>query len=521
MRLSEKTKMWFPPAAAIVGMLVVLSCLAAYTMPQRIVGETDEASASEPASPPKETTLGLNLFGLATFTRQQVFTNLITQSEWFVSRGQGWTPMPPERIDERGWVRFLQPGETAPRPLILPPAPFHSRNVRCVYQGKGKIDAGGIARLNSQGDQWITLILQPTGAADEGAWIELIATDPRDPVRAIDCREAGRPPTERFHPEFVAFLRGFKAVRFLDWQRTNDNADAVWSMRSLPSNASQAGVGGASIEDMVDLANQAGVDPWFLMPYQADAAYIRRFAKLVHDRLAPERTVYVELGNEIWNDMFDASQQAQREGLALRLGDGDPTRAQMFRYAQKVREAMRIWSEVFADNPDRLVRIAAAQNANPDLAEMILGYEDTATWVDALATAPYIWVEMDGYHAKDVDRIFARVPKAIDDTIGQALQNQRIANRYNKRFIAYEGGQHLVTPDLALANAVQRDPRMNDAYRRYLDAWQKRVGGVMMLYASTAPIGEYGSWGLREYAGQPLEQAPKLKAVRQFLSERQ
>jgi hypothetical protein len=61
---------------------------------------------------------------------------------------------------------------------------------------------------------------------------------------------------------------------------------------------------------------------------------------------------------------------------------------------------------------------------------------------------------------------------------------------------------------------------MEGAYRQYLAEWDRRFGSDLALYASTAPIAGYGSWGLQEYAGQPIEQAPKLRAVRQFLGER-
>ena len=181
---------------------------------------------------------------------------------------------------------------------------------------------------------------------------------------------------------------------------------------------------------------------------------------------------------------------------------------------------MRIWTGVFADRPDRLVRVAASQNANPDLASIILGHADTADWVDALATAPYIWLDLDGRDDKDVDWVFAQMPRAIDGAIDFADRNRSIAARHGKRFIAYEGGQHLVTADLALARAIQRDRRMGAAYDRYLDRWDDRIRSELTLYASTAPIAEYGSWGLREYAGQPLSQAPKLQAVRRFLARR-
>jgi hypothetical protein len=499
-----------------LALVVLLVGLAAYAAPRWL-------ATSWPGEPPiaadARTRLGINLFGLANYNRQQVFTNMINQSEWFSSEGQGWSAMPADQLDARGWVRQLKSGQTAPRPLVLPPAPYRSTAVICTFEGRGTITSGGVARIVAQRDQRIDIMLDPTGAEDEGAWIELVATSPANPIRDIDCRETGRPRAERFHPEFLAFVRDFRILRFLDWQRTNDNARVRWADRSLPEDSSQVASAGASIEDMVDLANLVGADPWFLVPYQADPDYIREFARLVHRRIDPRRTVYVELGNEVWNDMFAAAQQAQQEGMTLRLGNGDPTRAQSIRYAQKLRTTMRIWTGVFADRPARLIRVAASQNANPDLAEIILSHADTADWVDALATAPYVWLDLSARGAGDTEWVFARMPRAIEETIDFAARNRAVAARHGKRFIAYEGGQHLVTTDMALARAIQRDPRMGDVYRRYLDRWNARIRSDLTLYASTAPIGEYGSWGLREYAGQPGSETPKLAAVRQFIAE--
>jgi hypothetical protein len=505
-------------AAIIIAILALLG-IGVYALPSPYRESHPAGLAVGPSlAAPMPTRLGINLFGLATFNRQQVFSNLILQSEWFSSRGGGWTAFPPEQLDPDRWVRFLQPGQTAPRPLVLPPAPFHPVALRCRFEGHGRIDAGGLAQLRDREEHGFMLDLAPTGAEDEGAWIELVETDPQDPVRNIDCRMADRPEAERFSPEFLSFVKQFRIVRFLDWQRTNDNMLPSWETRPSLRSATQAGPGGASIEDMVDLANQTGVDPWFLMPYRADQAYVRQFARLVHDRLAPERTVYVELGNEVWNSMFDAAQQAQQEGITLGLGDGDPTRAQMLRYAQKLRDAMRVWTEIFRERPGQLVRVASGQNAWPDLAAIVLEDKDTVQWIDALATAPYVWMDLDGYGVRDIDRIFARAPAAMEATITDALTHKGIAARYGKRYLTYEGGQHFVTSNLDLARALQRNPRMGRLYQDYLAQWDARIGGDLLLYASTAPIADYGSWGLREFAGQPLDQAPKLRAVQQFLA---
>ena len=497
--------------------LVAAMAIAAFFIVVGRASSTEEAKPL-PAPPPPgaRTELGINLFGLANFNRDQVYMNLITQSEWFSSDDDGWKPMPKQQLDRNGWVRELKPGQTAPRPLMMPPAPFRTEKIRCEYRGDGEISSGGVASIQSSGDGWLMLDLASTGAEGEGGWIELVRTNPANPVRDIDCRDVAFPRNERFHPGFLKFVKDFKVVRFLDWQRTNDNADVSWAERTTPESSSQSGPAGASIEDMIDVANRTETDPWFLMPYKADEQYIREFARLVHAKLDPERTVYVELGNEVWNDMFDASQQAQREGLMMKLGGGDPTRAKMVRYAQKVRTTMKIWTEVYADRPDRLVRVAASQHAYTDLANMIFDDADTAQWVDVLATAPYIWLDLNGFGSGDLDRVFAAMPGAIEHTMKFVDANRAIAAKHGKGFIAYEGGQHLVTSDLTLARAIQRDPRMAGVYERYLAEWDKRARSTLTLYASTAPIAEYGSWGLSEYAGQPLDQTPKLRAVKKF-----
>lgn len=496
--------------------LAILCVLVAAPLHRLVVAE--ERAPVLP--PPAPTVIGINLFGLDTFNRQQVFANLVAQSVWFSSRDGGWTEMPASQLDRLGWVRHLELGQTAPRPLILPPAPFRPIEVRCEFRGTGELSAGGVARVRESSGQMLLLDVEPTGAEGEGAWIELLSTDAADPLREIDCRDSSLPRKERFHPEFLAFLDGFRVIRFLDWQRVNDNLPVSWEGRTLPASGSQAGRTGASIEDMVALANRIGSDPWFLMPYRADETYIRQFAELVHEQLDPRRTVYIEFGNEIWNDLFDAARQAKREGLSLGLGGGDPVRAQALRYAQQHVRVMRVWTEVFADRPRQLVRVAAAHNANPQIAELILNEGETARWTDALATAPYAWMDMEGYEREDVDAVFAAMPGAIADALAFAAQNRATAVRHGKRFIAYEGGQHLVPEDLELARAVQRDARMERVYAQYITAWQERMGDALVLYASTAPISQHGSWGLREYAGQPDAEAPKLRAVRMALKAR-
>lgn len=502
------------PFRAAIAFCAVIAGAAVH---QSLLADDAPVAAAKLTVPPTE--LGINLYGLAPYNRQQVFANLIVQSEWFSNTGDGWKPMPASQLDASGWVKRLSPGQVAPRPFVLPARPFSKVSVRCTFKGDGELSAGGIAHISTNAPGTVDIDLVSEGGSDEGAWIQLDRTNPADPVRQIDCRDVRRPATELYTPEFMQTLQSFSSVRFLDWQFTNSNLQTRWDQRTRVDNSSQVTGDGVAIENMIRLANEARVDPWFLMPYKADNAYIENFARLVHDKLDPARTVYVELGNEVWNDMFDATKQARREGISANLAPADnPDAAQTRRYAQKVRDTMRIWTRIYADRPNKLVRVAATINVYPELVRTILAYEDMPKWIDALATAPYIQLDLAGRGANDVDWVFSQMDRAIGETIDAAVVNKRIAAEYGKRYISYEGGQHLVTSDMDLAKRVQRDPRMEDVYRRYLSAWQTRIGDRLMLYAATTPIGESGAWGLREYAGQPESETPKLRAVRAFLS---
>lgn len=506
----------FVAVAVAIAALLLLDATPSRALMPRQSGDV----APRPATRPNPVvSLGINLSGVATYNREPVFTNLLSQSEWFSTSGDGWSAMPASAMDAQGWIRALAPGQSAPRPFFIARG-SGIRPVRCTFSGEGRLSAGGVAQMIGQGKGTADLRLSPTGAADEGGWLQLDETDPAAPLRDLDCRELAVPQDVVFDPAFVASLKGFAALRFMDWQRVNDNPISRWDTRTLPTSSTQAGPHGVAIEHMVALANAVGADPWFVMPYAAEAEYIRNFARYVRANLAPDRTVYVELGNEVWNDMFPAAQQARREGLALGMGGGDPFRAQMARYAQKSRDALKLWTEAYADRTERLVRVVSTVNAFPDSAEMVLGDGDTARWVDALSTAPYIHLGTGGRGSSpaDVDWVFAQMDKAIRETMDFAQRNRVIADRHGKRFIAYEGGQHLVMQDLDFAARIQRDPRMERVYARYLEEWQSRFGDRMMLYASTAPISHYGSWGLREYAGQPIAETPKVRAVQRFLA---
>ena len=299
----------------------------------------------------------------------------------------------------------------------------------------------------------------------------------------------------------------------MDWQRTNDNPTETWATRNQPSSILYFAGDGVPVEHMLALANELGANAWFCMSWNADADYIEHFARYVHEHLPAGRRVYVETSNEVWNTAFLQTRQAMAEGVAEHLAP-DAGLAGLYRYAEKTTQVMAIWSRIFADRPGSLVRVAASQQDVPFKSETVLGYRDTAAHVDALATAAYFGDIMHEGVTDDLDEAFRRLNNRVDQTIAGAVENKAVARKFGKTYVTYEAGQAIVVPyNMAFVTKVERDPRMYGIYRKFLGEWRSRVGGALNLFNNVGEIKESGAWGLLEHSGQPLSEAPKMRAV--------
>ena len=403
----------------------------------------------------------------------------------------------------------------------------------CRFTGKGEMNVlhhGSVINpfsgKNTIRFGWRTQVPRKDLDYIDNIFLQVSSVDPIDPNRNIDCREPAMDPKIRFNPAFVDSLRGFAVIRYLALMNQSPTPVLTWAARKKPNNASQDTDDGMAVEDLVALANVAQVSPWFTLPYHADDDYQRRFASYVHANLDPKLVAHVELGNEIWNSVFYATysrverEGIEREGIERGLSPGFNYQALFRRYSQRMTEIMKIWTSVYKDRPKSLVRIAATQSVYADTSNMVLGFEDAAKWVDALAIAPYFSFDTKKYPLDSgMDNIFVGVDASIDETLAQADRHRAIADKYGVRLITYEAGQHIRLPDnITALKAINRDPRMETAYRRYIDGWGERNGDMMVLMQDLGPIGRYGAWGLREYLGQPLSEAPKARAAAAYLS---
>lgn len=486
-------------------------------------------AAAEPG--PGEARLGINFSGPRDWNTELPFVDLFRLSRKWVSnqQGQPWGKGPPLDLDEQGWVKSLQPGCRATT-LVCTIRDGHYPGGRytVLYDGRGRMDVPG-ARVVRQRPGAVEIEVDNS----KGLRLEIHETDPADYVRNIRVIMPGFQNTYEENPWNPAFLdrwRGFACLRFMDFMKTNGSEIRTWDDRPQPEDANWS-ARGVPLEMMCDLANRIGCDPWFCMPHAADDNYVRQFARQARELLDPERHVYIEYSNEVWNSMFASNEYAKQQGQQLGLSD-KPDQAARFYTAYRSMQIFRIWEEEFGGR-ERLVRVLASQAAVPNVSQQILSFQDAYRSADALAIAPYIsWNvrrnEADAVVNRGVDAILnevesVRLPKAIERMQAQKV----VAQQAGLRLIAYEAGQHLVGVYGAenneslteLFHQANRHPRMGDIYRRYYDAWEASGGGLMCAFNSVEEWSKWGSWGLMEYADEQPEESPKFLTTLEWAAQ--
>lgn len=472
------------------------------------------ASGSGASKSDSTFSLGINVAPFGPYEGTGPFMNLIYGSTWQMQNASGASgEVPASSLDSNGWVRSLPRGTHVTRALAVP---FGTGRFVCRYKGSGALDVSGSAVSGvskSAGKTQFTLANSP---GEPLAANLVYSVDAADYIRDIDCRAAGASAAETFTPEFLSALSGFPTIRFMKWQSaTEGNWPVTWSKRNKPGDADYLKNDGVPVELLVDAANQAHADLWVTVPWNADDDYVRNFATTVRDKLAPGHQVYVEVSNEVWNGGYPVARQAAEEAKAEALppasGLGAP--GSLERYAEKTKQVMAIWSKVFAGQSGRLVRVASFQHVAPYFSGLLLQYMDLHQSIDALATAPYF-----GFEAKEgmsLTQIMTALPGEAATAVQQGVEQKAIARKYGLRYLTYEAGQTVVLRDnVALEQQVERDPRMYDIYRRFISTWRSQIGDELNLFALSGQIGQYGGWGLVEYFGQPLSEAPKMRAVK-------
>jgi hypothetical protein len=486
------------------------------------------------AGPNEKASLGINLSGVTYWSSEIAFADLFKHSQTFKSQapGKGYGQGGPLDLTAEGWVQSLAEGGQFADAIVLSRLKlgYPGGTYTCFYEGEGKIEFAYGTQVVEASSGQIRVAVQP----DLGLLsLKITRTDPNNPVRNIRVVLPEFEETyekQPFHPEFLARWEKFGVLRFMDWQCTNNSAQTSWSDRTTPSRQTQGSDSGVALEYLIRLSNTLNADPWFCLPHKADDDYVRRFARMVKEQLQPERKVYIEYSNECWNGIFTQAGYCRDKGKAAGLSDND-YQAQLRYYSKRAVEIFRIWEEVFGGT-QRLVRVLAAQSANPWTSEQVIDFEEACRHADALAIAPYFGGALGDPKTQDevaqwtVDQVLDRCGEYIRQGNETIARQGSLAQERGLRLGAYEGGQHLVGYGGAennkaledLFEAANRHPRMRQLYLDYLAGWRHSGGTLMVVFSSVGTYSKWGSWGLMEYHGQPARETPKYQAALEFLA---
>lgn len=496
------------------------------------------AFTSLAAAPKPQPRLGINLAGPADWNTELPFVDVFRLSRQWISQQQGasWGKGPQLALDDRGWVKELAANCFAETPLCtIQGGHYPSGAYTVLYDGEGKItfNGGGAKITESKPGRIVVQIDSSKG----GFFLQLRETNPKDYVRNIRVIMPGHEQTYReqpWNPTFLTRWKGMAALRFMDFQETNNSKQRKWSDRARVDDATWTRAG-VPVEVLCDLANRLEADPWFCLPHLADDEYVREFATLAKAKLNARRKVSIEYSNEVWNGQFAQSRYAGEEGK--RLGLGDKAWEAGWRYtAHRSVEIFTIFEQVFSGT-DRLVRVLASQAGNPYVGKQIVPWKDAYKHADSLAIAPYISMNIPATGRKltaaevatwSVDRFLDYVEtNALPECIRWIEENKKTADQYGLTLTCYEAGQHFVGVGggennqqlTKLLHAANAHPRMREIYGRYYAAWERAGGDLLCHFSSVGQWSKWGSWGLLQFSDDDVKQSPKFVATMEWATK--
>ena len=408
-------------------------------------------------------------------------------------------------------------------------------------------------------------VYAPGGAcsADMATWVTSASacTSGKGSYVAFENFPAG----SNWFPTFISGIKGYRTLRFMDWQQTNLTKVTDWSQRTPATARIWSANAGVPIEAMFDLARNVGADPWMNIPPYATDDYIHQFGKLAHANLAAGQTLNLEYGNEMWNYSFAATTWAvaqAKTALASAAAKGvDQNSLLRNWYAQRLVQACNIVKGEFGADASRVRCVANTQAANSWDTSQVLSCPYAggacAKSIDVVAIAPYFgqyisstanrptvaswYADTDGGLTKMFAEIIgtdvaatasaitplATTAKVPGGSLAQIktwmVATKAAADKYGVPMWAYEGGQSLLPlsndTDQSLLNlmiAANRDARMGAAYQTMLADWKAAGGQTFVMFTDIATPSKYGFWGLRESQWDTTANAPKWKTALQW-----
>ncbi len=520
--------------------------------PRTIILDTKlNITANFASNPATLMTIGMNLGGIEDWATDWVFVDQFKMARTWLTRTVGrydWESNKQSEIplDANGWPLYIPfTASDGNQQYVHTIAPAYvAGNYTVIVDGVGQIQFknAASATFNPAGGTNTYTINVPSGTQGPDALlIEIHQSLVSDPIRNLRVIMPGFETiyqTQPFHPLHLEHLLPFTALRFMDWGKTNASPLVSWSDRTTPNTYTQTHPQGTALEYMAQLANTLKKDPWICIPHRADDNYIRQTARLLRDTVDPNLKIYVEYSNETWNSAFEQTTYVQDMGQSLALDPDRWTAGQKYCSLRSI-QIWEIFNDEFADD-SRLIKVMATQSSWTAITNIRFDALNSPAinpnymMPDCLAIAPYfgkIYSPADIPPAvpnyPTVDEILQTIaPAEINNVRAYVVAQKAIADTQGARLVCYEAGQHFVglyeavnddtlTTILVSAN---RDSRMYDRYIEYLNMLKTNGVDMCSNFSFVGSPSKWGSWGVLEYQDQLIDQAPKYRALLNWIN---
>jgi putative intracellular protease/amidase len=509
------------------------------------------------------TTIGMNIERVTDYSADWMFTDAFKASRPWIPQLYNTTThavtldttgQVPISLDSKGWPTQLgqtvnAQGQTLVQ--ILGTAMYDNLSghypggiYTAWWDGTGTLRWGGDVTVTQTGmtpDGHHFAPLNDTPGS-QGIRLQLLADSPADHVRNIHVwmpdyngqsfvGQVWHPGASfsPFHPLFLQRLAPFGTLRFMQDSETITSQVQHWSDRRPWDYATQmSGMGfqnGIAPEYIIEMCNELKAYAWINIPHMADDNYVRNLATLVRDTLNPGLKIDLEWSNEVWNGAtgFIPHQWVMQQ-LALPQNAG-------LSFVQFValqeRRVFGDWESVFTGQTNRVVRVAAGFEANPNYTAQLL--QNMNGDFDAVSCAAYFGPNAStraGYSlSTTMDQILSDTSASIPQALAFLTAHRHLADQYSAalgrpiQFLAYEGGPALEGHHQsyqAAMNAASVDPRMYGIYRTFRQGANKVELNVLVNYEYTdrnMPNSPYGIYGALNYQDEPIASAPKYHAL--------
>lgn len=482
--------------------------------------------------------IGINISGVKDYSTELTFTDAFKQCrKWISSNASGggpWDTQISVPLNSNGYPLEIpyNDGINAPQLLkslmlwdIGSAVPLGMYRLKASGTGQIRLSFGAAGVYTCPVDTLVNVTGQ--------VMLEIMQSDVANPVNDIHFilpNYVNTYQTQVFTDELIDFLEDFQVIRFMDFTQTNGSSNVSWSDRTTPSFYSQSNQRGVAWEYVIALANQTQKDIWINIPHLADDTYIQQLATLLDSTLNPTSKIYLEYSNEVWNSGF--SQHMDCANLGQNLGYTGQSWERAWKYtAKRSADVFKIFEDVMS-NDQRLIKIIPSQGANSWLSNQLITYFNDPIYnpnqvtADALAIGPYFGYPVANdivnnglVNTITIPQIMQELQNSLTDAFQYISSNKVVADNYNLKLLAYEGGQHLVGTGNNLNNdtltakliATNHDAALQALYCTYLNYWYDTVGALFCHFSSHGTYSKYGSWGVRENFQDTLN--PKYLAL--------